>query len=81
MRRRADPGVIQQAAGDAPSRGGNRQANSALYRIVLTRMSNDERTKTYVAKRTAEGKTIGEIAPHLERVAQEVYPHLPSTMT
>jgi len=64
------------------NRGGNRQANSALYRIVLTRMSNDERTKTYVAKRTAEGKTIGEIARILKRyVAREVYPHLPTTMT
>jgi transposase len=64
------------------NRGGNRQANSALYRIVLTRMSNDERTKAYVAKRTAEGKTIGEIARILKRyVAREVYPHLPSTMT
>jgi transposase len=63
------------------NRGGNRQANSALYRIVLTRMSNDERTKTYIAKRTAEGKTIGEIARILKRyVAREVYPHLPTTM-
>lgn len=63
------------------NRGGNRQANSALYRIVLTRMSSDERTKAYVAKRTAEGKTIGEIARILKRyVAREVYPHLPSTI-
>jgi transposase len=63
------------------NRGGNRQANSALYRIVLTRMSSDDRTKTYVAKRTAEGKTIGEIARILKRyVAREVYPHLPSTI-
>jgi transposase len=63
------------------NRGGNRQANSALYRIVLTRMSSDPRTKAYVAKRTAEGKTIGEIARILKRyVAREVYPHLPSTI-
>ncbi len=52
------------------------------YRIVLTRMSNDERTKTYVAKRTADGKTIGEIARILKRyVAREVYPHLPTTIS
>jgi transposase len=52
------------------------------YRIVLTRMSNDERTKTYVAKRTADGKTIGEIARILKRyVAREVYPHLPPTIS
>ncbi len=63
------------------NRGGNRQANSALYRIMLTRMSNDERTKAYVAKRTAEGKTMGEIARILKRyIAREIYPHLPSTI-
>jgi hypothetical protein len=45
-------------------------------------MSNDERTKTYVAKRTADGKTIGEIARILKRyVAREVYPHLPTTIS
>ena len=43
------------------NRGGNRQANSALYRIMLTRMSSDPRTETDVAKRTADGKTMGEI--------------------
>ena len=31
------------------NRGGDRQANAALYRIVLTRMSGDPTTKTYVA--------------------------------
>jgi transposase len=35
------------------NRGGDRQANAALYRIVLTRMSRDERTRTYVARRRA----------------------------
>ena len=64
------------------NRGGNRQANSAPYRIVIVRMASDERTKAYVAKRTAEGKTMGEIARILKRyVAREIYPHLPSTMT
>ena len=36
--------------------GGNRQANHALWRIVFTRMSGDERTRKYVARRTAEGR-------------------------
>jgi transposase len=63
------------------NRGGNRQANSALYRIMLTRMSSDERTKAYVAKRTAEGKTMGEIGRILKRyIAREIYPHLPTTI-
>jgi transposase len=56
------------------NRGGDRQANSALWRIVLVRMSHDPRTKAYVAKRTAEGKTTKEIMRCLKRyVAREVY--------
>ena len=43
------------------NRGGDRQANSALWRIVFTRMHTDPRTKAYIAKRTAEGKTTREI--------------------
>ncbi|MCY7412874.1 MAG: IS110 family transposase [Salinibacterium sp.] len=61
--------------------GGNRQANSALYRIMLTRLSSDPRTKAYVAKRTAEGKTMGEITRILKRcIAREIFPHLASTI-
>ena len=57
--------------------GGNRQANHALWRIVFTRMSGDERTRKYVARRSAEGKTIREIMRVLKRyVARELYPHL-----
>jgi transposase len=56
------------------NRGGDRQANSALWQIVMTRMSHDPRTKAYVARRTAEGKTIKEIMRCLKRyVAREVY--------
>jgi transposase len=62
------------------SRAGNRQANSALYRIVLNRMSHDERTKTYVARRRTEGKSNREIIRCLKRyVAREVYPLLAIT--
>lgn len=39
------------------NRGGNRQANWALYEIAIKRMAYDERTKRYVAKRTSEGKS------------------------
>jgi transposase len=56
------------------NRGGDRQANSALWQIVMTRMSCDPRTKAYVARRTREGKTIKEIMRCLKRyVAREVY--------
>jgi len=60
------------------NRGGNRQANSALYHIVITRMRHDQRTRDYVARRLAEGKTIGEISRILKRyAAREVFKHLP----
>lgn len=56
------------------NRGGDRQGNSALWRIVFTRMATDPRTQAYVARRTAEGKTTREIIRCLKRyVAREVY--------
>lgn len=60
------------------NRGGDRQANSALWRIVITRMSSDARTRAYVARRVEEGRSKGEIIRVLKRyVAREVYRHLP----
>lgn len=57
--------------------GGDRKANAALHQIVLVRMSHDPRTRAYVAKRTAEGKTEKEIMRCLKRaVAREVYHHI-----
>jgi hypothetical protein len=53
--------------------GGNRQAKHALWRIVFTRMSSDERTRKYVARRLAEGKTERYI---IRYVAREIYTHL-----
>jgi transposase len=43
------------------SRGGDRNANHALHQVVLVRMASCQRTKDYVAKRTAEGKSKREI--------------------
>lgn len=60
------------------NRGGNRQANSALYTVMLTRMQRHQPTKDYIAKRTSEGKTMGEIARMLRRyIAREIYRTLP----
>ena len=56
------------------NRGGNRDANRALHVLALGRMSWDERTRAYVARRTAEGKSKREILRCLKRyVAREVY--------
>jgi len=56
---------------------GDRQANHALWRIVITRMSSHPPTRAYVERRTAEGLTETEIIRCLKRyVARQVYPHL-----
>jgi transposase len=60
------------------NRGGDRQANAALWRIVFVRLGCDQRTREYVAKRTAEGKSKAEIMRCLKRyVAREVFAALP----
>ena len=42
-------------------RGGDRQANSALWHIALTRMSSDPKTRAYVERRFDEGLSKREI--------------------
>ena len=56
------------------NRGGNREANRALYMVCLSRMRRDHRTQEYVARRTAEGKSKREIIRCLKRyIAREIY--------
>ena len=60
------------------NRGGDRQANAALWRIVFTRIGYDQRTKDYVERRMAQGLTKKEAIRCLKRyVAREVFNHLP----
>jgi transposase len=57
--------------------GGDRQANAALYRIVLTRLRWHAPTRAYLERRLTEGKTRREIIRCLKRyVAREVHPLL-----
>jgi transposase len=59
------------------NRGGNREANYALWRIVITRMSAHPATRAYVERRAKEGLSKKEIIRCLKRyVAREVYPYL-----
>ena len=59
-------------------RGGDRHANAALWRIVMVRMRHEPRTRAYVARRVAEGRSKLEIIRVLKRyVAREVYYYLP----
>lgn len=60
------------------NRGGDRRANSALWRIVITRISSDPRTRDYIARRIKEGHTKQEAIRSLKRyVAREVFTLLP----
>ncbi len=60
------------------NRGGNRQANAALYRIAIVRMRWHEPTKAYVERRTAEGLSKKDIIRCLKcYLAREIYNLLP----
>lgn len=63
------------------NRGGDRQANSALHRIILVRMHYDQRTRDYVERRIAEGKSKREIMRCLKRyLARELFPLIVGTL-
>ena len=63
------------------NRGGDRALNRASCAIALTRMRSCPRTRAYVARRTAEGKTTREIRRCLKRyIARELYRHLTRSM-
>lgn len=56
------------------NRGGDRQLNRAIHEIARVKMAKDERTKSYIAKKLAEGKTKKEAIRCLCRfIAREIY--------
>lgn len=85
--RLAEEGSFAHLTGSAPldassgkqqrhrlNRGGDREANSALYLIALTRLATDEDTKLYMKRRLTEGKTKKEVFRCLKRyIAREVH--------
>jgi transposase len=63
------------------NRGGNRALNRAIHAIAVTRMRSCPRTRAYIARRTAEGKTAREIRRCLKRyIARELYRQLTRSM-
>ncbi|WP_457756354.1 IS110 family transposase [Streptomyces mirabilis] len=58
------------------NRGGDRQANAALHRIVFTRLRVDPRTQDYYERRIKEGKARREIVRCLKRYAAREVFHL-----
>ena len=72
------PGVVGQDNPSPTEPWRRPTSQQRAVRVVITRMSHHQPTRDYVARRLAEGKTIGEIARILKRyVAREVYKHLP----
>ena len=60
------------------NRGGDRQGNTALWRIAMTRLTYDPRTQSYMRRRTEEGLSKSEILRCLKRyIAREVFRALP----
>lgn len=56
------------------NRGGDRQANAALHRIVISRLRWDDRTRAYLDKRMSEGKTRREAIRCLKRyIARDLF--------
>ena len=63
------------------NRGGDRALNSAIHTIAMVRIRSCDRTKAYVARRSAEGKSSREIRRCLKRyIARELYRALTGTM-
>ena len=57
------------------NRGGQRQANNALWTIAMVRMRSEPRTQVYVDRRTREGLSKKEIHRCLKRyIVRELYP-------
>jgi transposase len=63
------------------NRGGDRQLNRALHDILLTRWRACPRTRAYITRRRAEGKSDPEIRRCLKRyIARELYRSLNTAM-
>jgi hypothetical protein len=56
------------------NRGGNRDANRALWVVAMVRMARHPRTQAYVTRRTQQGLSKREIIRCLKRnIAREIY--------
>jgi transposase len=73
---------VEQSSGKTQrrrlNRGGDRQANAALYRITPSRLRWDRRTQDYLQRRLTEGETRREI---IRRIAREIYQLIVPTST
>ncbi|MFI5565764.1 IS110 family transposase [Amycolatopsis japonica] len=65
------------------NRGGDRDANAAIYHVVITRMATHQPTRDYVTKHRTPNRSNGKhVIRMLKRyVAREIYPHLKADLT
>lgn len=64
------------------NRGGDRQANAALHRIIIVRLNHHQPTRDYMTRRLAQGKTRKEIIRCLKRsLARQIHHILTQTPT
>ena len=76
---------VEQSSGRSQrrrlNRGGDRQANAALFRIVMTRLRDHQPTRDYLARRTTEGRTKREVIRCLKRyVARHLFKIIQSAL-
>ena len=74
--------TVEASSGDTQrrrlNRGGDRQANAALYRITMSRLRWDQRAQDYLQRRLGDGKTHREAVRCLKRyIAREIFALLP----
>jgi transposase len=59
------------------NRGGDRQANNALWTVAMVRLSHHPDTRAYAERRTKEGLSRRDITRCLKRyIARQLYPHI-----
>ncbi len=73
MRRPPIPASSGRTSRHRLNRAGDRDANKALYIVVLARMRHHEPTRAYVQRRTSEGLSKREIRCLKRYVAREIY--------
>jgi transposase len=82
QRLRSEP-AFAHLCGVAPieASSGNRQANEAIWRVVMVRITCEPATRAYLQRRVDDGKTKREAIRCLKRyVARQIYRTLPKTV-
>ena len=80
LRRRTHPASSGQTHRHRLNRGGDRQANAAIHRVVICRLRHDPRIRAYMQRRSTEGLSKKDIIRCLKRlIARELYHVLTTT--